>query len=323
MYDSLLTLDFLSAAIRLSTPVILAAMGAAVTGKAGILNFALEGMMLLGAFLAVAVSYSAGSAGLGVLAAVISGALLAWFFAVLYLRYHVDIIVLAIAFNILVAEVTIFFLQGFFGVSGAFMNERIEALPRLDLAWIEAIPVLGPILNGYNWIVYGAWISVVATYIGLTRTTFGRRIRATGENIAAGRSAGVDVNRVQMISLLISGALAGLAGAYLSVGHLAMFSVGMSGGRGFSALVAALFAGNHPIGTFIAALFFGVSDGLAMRLQGLGVLDPNLVLMLPHLATLLVLTVMGLRRYMRGNLKRRRFREQHLEDLEGYSGEAT
>jgi simple sugar transport system permease protein len=311
-----ISLDFLNAAIRLSCPVILAAMGAVITGKSGILNFALEGMMLLGAFLAVVVSYFVQSSWLGVLAATISGMILAWLFAILYLRYKVDLIVLAIAFNILVAEVTVFFLQSIFGVSGALMDDRIVPLAKIQIPFISDVPIIGRVISGHNLIVYLSWVSVVIVYFVLYRTRFGRRVRATGENIEATRSAGVDVDQIRLLTLLISGALAGLAGGYLSVGHLAMFSTGMSGGRGFSALVASLFAGNHPVGTFLASLFFGVSDALAMRLQGLGVLDPNLVLMLPHLATILVLTIMGLRKYVRSSSNRRRFREEQLRRLE-------
>jgi ABC-type uncharacterized transport system permease subunit len=308
-------LPLVRATIRLTTPILLAALGGLLTSRAGVLNFALEGMMLLGAFLALAISYFVGSSWIGVVAAMAAGMALAAVFAFLFLQYDVDLVIMAIAINLLMYELTMFFLQTIFNVTGTFSDPSIQALPPIHIPVLRDIPVLGDILSGYNLIVYLSWVAVVACYVLLFRTRLGRHIRATGENLEAAQTAGINVNRVRMGTILASGALAGMAGAYLSVGHLTLFTHGMSAGRGWTGLTAALFGMNHPVGAFLTSLFFGAADAFALRLQGVTELPGSLVLMLPHILTVIAITVVGLREQLAETLGRRRFRARAAELL--------
>ncbi|UCC76688.1 MAG: ABC transporter permease, partial [Anaerolineales bacterium] len=221
----------------------------------------------------------------------------------------------AIAINLLMFELTMFFLQTIFNVTGTFSDPSIMALPPIHIPVLREMPVLGDILSGYNFIVYFSWLAVPGCYILLFRTRLGRHIRATGENIEAAQTAGINVDRVRMGTILTSGALAGMAGAYLSVGHLTLFTHGMSAGRGWTGLTAALFGMNHPIGAFLTSLFFGAADAFALRLQGVSELPGSLVLMLPHLLTVIAITVVGLRGRLAETLGRRRFRARATELL--------
>lgn len=314
---SILNTSLVQSSIRLATPIILAALAGAICNRAGVLNFALEGMMLLGAFLGIVTTYFIGSTYAGVLLGMLSGALLGAFFAFLYLKYSVDLVILAIAINMLVTELTVYFMRILFGQVGTWTDPSIIKLPDIHIPLIKDIPVLGPVLSGYNIIIYFSWFAVIAAYIMLFHTKFGRHIRAVGENQAAAETVGINAPRVKLFALVISGALAALGGAFLSVGHLTMFTREMSNGRGWIGITAALFGLNHPIGVLFTGLFFGFADAFAVRLQNVTDLPPNLIQLLPHITTLLVLVAMALRERVARALVRRRSVARIREGLVG------
>jgi general nucleoside transport system permease protein len=309
----LITLELIRSGIRLATPIILAAIGGALCFRAGVLNFALEGMMLFGAFLAIVGAFWMGNTYLGIFAALFAGALFGVIFAFLYLRYKVDLVILALALNLLIVELTVFFLRTFFGAFGSWSDPSIRQLPDLTLPVIHRIPVLGPLLSGYNIIVYLSWFAAVGAYIVLFHTKFGRHIRAVGENQAAAETLGINVPRVKLFVLVISGCLAALGGAFLSVGHLTLFTREMSNGRGWIGITAALFGLNHPIFVFFTGLFFGMADAVAVRLQTTTTIPPSLIQFLPNVSALLALILVGLRSRLRESLARRRFRAGRRE----------
>ena len=217
------------------------------------------------------------------------------FFAFLYLRYEVDLIILAIAINLFIAEMTVFFMRTFLGDVGTWSDPSIEQLPDLALPVIHNIPVLGEILSGYNAIVYLSWLAALVMFFLLFYTKFGRHIRAVGENQESAETVGINVARVQVFALMISGILAALGGAFLSVGHLTLFTRNMSNNRGWIAVTAALFGLNHPIGVFFTGLFFGFADAFAVRLQTTTDIPPSLVQFLPHIFTLIALITVAAR----------------------------
>jgi general nucleoside transport system permease protein len=307
---SVLTIELLNSGIRLATPIILAALGGALCNKAGVLNLALESMMLLGAFLGIVMAYYTGSTPLGILIAVVSGGGMGLLFAFLYHRYKVDLIILAIALNLIILELTVYMMRVLFGQVGSWSDPSIVRLPDIELPLIKDIPVAGGVLSGYNFIVYFSWIAVAVLYVVLYHTKFGRHIRAVGENKEAAETVGINSRRIQTLALVISGMLAALGGAFLSVGHLKLFTRNMSNGRGWVAIAAALFGLNHPIGTFFAGLFFGFAEAFAVRIQNVTNLPPNLVELLPNLATLIVLIVIALREQISKGVARARFRAQ-------------
>jgi ABC-type uncharacterized transport system permease subunit len=304
----LFTLDLVRSGVRLGTPIILAAIGGALCNRAGVLNLALEGKMLMGAFLGILAAYFLKSSYLGVLMAALSGGILGAVFAFLYLRYEVDLVILAIAINLFIAEMTVFFMRTFLGDVGTWSDPSIEQLPDLALPLIHNVPVLGKLFSGYNAIVYLSWLAAVVIYFILFYTKFGRHVRAVGENQAAAETVGINVPRVKVFALIISGALAATGGAFLSIGHLTLFTRNMSNNRGWIAITAALFGFNHPIGVFFTGMFFGFADALAIRLQTTTNVPPSLVQFLPHIFTLLAIILVAARSHAVETLARRAFR---------------
>jgi general nucleoside transport system permease protein len=299
------TINLLGSTVRLATPIILAALGAALCNKAGVLNLAIDGKITVGAFVAIVITYyirnysafgaahPAVSTFFGVLSAMFVGALLGLFFAWFHVSFRVNLVILAIAINILSLEVTVYLMRVLFKQSGTWSHPSIVQLPSIRLGPIADIPVLGRLLSGYNGIVYMSWICAVFFSILVYRTRFGRHLLAVGENKEAAVSVGISVKRVQYTALIISGLLSGLAGAFLSVGHLTLFTRDMSSGRGWIGNAAALFGFNTPGGSFLAGLFFGFADAVALRLQNVTKIPPYIVQILPYVMTLTILAIVS------------------------------
>ena len=299
------TVNLLSSAVRLATPIILAALGAALCNKAGVLNLAIDGKITVGAFVAIVTTYyirnfSAFGAAhplvstfIGVLAAMFMGALLGLFFAWFHISFKVNLVILAIAINILSLEVTVYLMRVLFKQSGTWSHPSIMQLPSIKLKLIESVPFFGRLLSDYNIIVYISWISAIVLSILVYRTRFGRHLLAVGENKEAAVSVGISVKRVQYTALIISGMLSGLAGAFLSVGHLTLFTRDMSSGRGWIGNAAALFGFNTPGGSFCAGLFFGLADAVALRLQNVTKIPPYIVQIMPYVMTLTILAIVS------------------------------
>jgi ABC-type uncharacterized transport system permease subunit len=308
MIGDILTVAVLRSGIRLATPIALAAIGGALCFRAGVLNFALEGMMLIGAFTAIVAAFWTGSTYLGVLAAVAAGGAIGAIFGFFYLRYRVDLIIMALAINLFIAEMTVYFLRTFFGAFGSWSDPSIRQLPDIAIPGLDRLPVLGMLLSGHNIIVYASWIAGVAAYVVLFRTRFGRHIRAVGENQSAAETVGISVSAVKMFVLILSGCLAALGGAFLSVGHLTLFTRDMSNGRGWLGVTAALFGLNQPVFVLFAGLFFGIADAVAVRLQTVTTIPPSLVQFLPNVAAIVALVLVGLSGRLRWGTLRLRTR---------------
>jgi simple sugar transport system permease protein len=284
-----------------------------------VLNLAIEGKMLLGAFIAVAVQYQTGYDPIvGVVAATLAGGVLGAIFAVLYLRIRINLIILALAVNLLIAEGTVFFMRTSYGVFGTLADPSIHSLPTIQLPLIKDIPVIGPLLSGYNIIVYISWLIVALVWLVLFRTQFGRHIRAVGENKAAAESVGINVTRVQIFALTLSGMLAGMAGSFLSIGVLSQFLENMSAGRGWISITVSLFAFERPIATFFTAVFFGFAEALSNFIQAQPSLNlpSDLVLALPQIATIAALVLVALRIRAAELLRRRNFVAQFGQEIQ-------
>jgi simple sugar transport system permease protein len=309
-FFSVFTVELVNSGIRLATPLILAALGGALCNKAGVLNLALESKMLMGAFVGIVAAYFIGNSYLGLLVAMAAGGLLGLLFAFLYHKYEVDLVILAIAFNLIIQELTVYVMRVMFGNVGSWSDPSISRIPDIEIPLIKDIPVFGDIVSGYNIIVYFSWIITIVMFIVLYKMKFGRHIRAVGENQEAAETVGINSQLIQTLALVLSGMLAALGGAFLSIGHLKLFTRNMSNGRGWTAIAAALFGANHPIGTALASLFFGITEAFSVRIQNVTDLPPNLVELLPNFATLIVLISIALREKIRETSARRRFRAQ-------------
>jgi ABC-type uncharacterized transport system permease subunit len=276
-----------AATLRLATPIAYGSLGGLFSERAGIVNIGLEGMMLTGAFTGVAVSFFSGNPWLGVLAAILVGGLLGLLHGIITVRFAGNQIVSGTGINIIALGLTAYMSQILWGSRGA--SERVQGLPDIRIPLLADIPVIGDIIGTHTPLVYLAIIITVVSYIVLFKTPLGLRIRAVGERPDAADTAGINVYKTKYLCVIISGMLAGLGGAFLSLGHLSLFALGMTGGRGFIALAAMIFGKWMPFGAFGASIMFGFADALQMRLQALGLLPPQIILTIPYILTVAVL----------------------------------
>jgi ABC-type uncharacterized transport system permease subunit len=283
----IINVGLFAAAIRMATPIALAALGGIFSERVGVVNIGLEGMMLMGAFSGVIVSYYTTNPWLGVLGAIVVGGLLGLMHAFLTVTLKGDQIVSGTGINILALGFTAYASEVVWGSRGA--SGSVASLGVIDLPFIIDLPVIGEIIGSHTPLVYIMIIVVLLAQILLFKTPFGLRLRAVGEHPSAADTAGINVFKMKYIGIIASGMLAGLGGVFLSLAHLSIFSWGMTGGRGFIALAAMIFGGWIPLGAFGASLLFGFTDALQMRLQSMGILPPQIILMLPYIITVIVL----------------------------------
>lgn len=270
------TIALLYSTIRLATPLLLAAIGGLYSERSGVINIALEGLMLAGAFTAAAVTHYAGNAWIGLAAAIMAGVLVAWIHALACIRFKADQVVTGMAINILFFGLPAFVSGALFLSSGSTPH-----IPKGNL-----LP-LAPIII--------AFALVPITWYVLYRTPFGLRLRAVGENPEAADAAGVSVRRMRYSGVLLSGALAAIGGAYLSIGQSSLFTRNMTAGRGFIALAALIFGKWRPVQTMLGCLLFGFAEAVTYVMQGVvkwpsGEEVPvQFIQMIPYVLTIVVL----------------------------------
>lgn len=277
-----------ASAIRMVSPILLAALGGALCARVGIFNVGLEGLILAGAFSAIVGNYYSGSVIVAVLTGAFGGVLVSLLFGLATIKFKANPIVAGIAINFLVLGLTTFGLRAIFQVKGAFYDKDMNGLPKWDLPLIENIPVIGKLLSGHSPLVYTAFIAAILLYIFLFKTVVGFRILAVGKKEAAARSLGLKVTALQYGAIVASGVLCGLAGAQLSLGQVTMFTEGMTAGRGFIALVAMMLGQSHPIGMIGSSLLFGLMDAMSIRLQGFS-MPTQFTSMLPYVITIIAM----------------------------------
>lgn len=283
----IITVGLFAAAIRMATPIAFAALGGMFSERAGIINIGLEGMMLNCAFSAVVTTHYLGNPWIGVLMALIIGALQGLLHGIITIKFEGNQVVSGTGINILALGLTAYLSQIIWGSRGA--SDAVQGIDTISVPILRDIPIIGEIIGEHSPLVYILIIAVIFSYIILFKTPFGLRIRAVGENPAAADTAGVNVFKIKYLCVIISGILAGFGGAFLSIGHLNLFAWGMTGGRGFIALAAMIFGGWMPLEILGASILFGFSDALQMRLQLLGILPPQIILTIPYILTIIVL----------------------------------
>jgi len=275
--------DFYAGILRTATPLALAALGGVITERSGVTNIGLEGIMLIGAFFGAWIAYSTGNAWLGLLAAILVGALVAFIHGVVSITFRADQIISGVAINLIGTGLTSF-LYATYAANG-FSN--MPGTPDVKIPGLSAIPGLGPVIGSQNSIVYIMLALVIVAHILLFSTTLGLRIRAVGEQPRAAETVGINVLAIRYLCVTLSGALAGLGGAYLSLGLVQDFNFGMTSGQGFIALAAMIVGKWTPFGAFAACILFGF--GQQIQTSGL-VLQPsfaaNLVQIAPYVITL-------------------------------------
>lgn len=280
--------DWFLAGLHLSIPLIFAALGGLLSERAGVINIALEGMMLFGAFTGVAVTWWLGQNGVGLVAAVAVGALLGGVHAWFAVSLRANQIVAATAINLVAVGVTAAMIPVIWGAPGA--SAGVGRVHPPDLGFLEDIPLLGRVLSDLTLVDWVALLLAPVVWVVLYQTAFGLRLRSCGESPEAAASVGVDVIRMRYTAVMASGALAALGGAYLSLVEVGVFQRGMTAGRGFLALAAMIFGKWRPIPVLGACLMFGLADAYQFRAQTLGVdLPTELLLALPYLVALAAL----------------------------------
>ena len=289
MLSDIFNVTLIASTIRLSTPLILAALGGLYSERGGVINIALEGMMLAGAFTAAAVTYFTQNPWIGLVSAMLAGILVASIHGLATIKYRADQVVSGTAINILFLGVPALLSGAFFDSTGATPQlPRDIVLPDMMIFDPASSPTLASIFNQKP-IVYLALLTVAATYYILRDTRFGLRLRAVGENPAAADTAGISVFRMRLTGVLISGALAAMGGAYLSIGQNSLFTRNMTAGRGFIALAALIFGKWNPVGAFLACLFFGFAEAVAIRMQGTVNIPNQFIQLIPYVLTMVVL----------------------------------
>ena len=299
---------FIAALLRVSTPIVFPALGGLISELAGVGNLALEGIMLSAACAGVLISAYTKSEWLGLVAGITMSTLLALLLAAFHLELKADLVLAAIALNILASGGTIFIVFLLTGDKGSTASLISGQMPFVDIPIIKDIPVLGPILSGQNLLTYVMLIATALVALFLYRTRIGVHLRAVGENPDAARSVGINVKFMQYLALGMSGFLAGLGGIYLSMGYVKFFARDMTSGRGFIALAAVYLGAKRPVGTLIAGLAFGAADALSIQLGNLKI-PTQLVQMIPYVATLIALVVYAVVQKQRVIARQRKFRQ--------------
>lgn len=279
---------FIAADLRTATPLLLAGLGIVFSERAGVVNIGVEGMMLVGALAGVLGSYFFGSVWMGTLVAMICSGIIGLLFAYLSVSVKANQIVIGAAINILGLGLTTSFARTVFGVNTA--PPKIDSFSRIQIPVLSDIPYLGTAFFQSNALVFIAVLLVPIASFVMFRTDVGLKVRAVGEHPKACDTVGINVYLVRYLTIVFSGIMSGVAGAYVSMGLLSFFTENMIAGRGFMALAAVIFGKYRPAGVLVAALVFGAAEALQFRLQAAGTSIPfQFLLMLPYVLTILAL----------------------------------
>lgn len=266
----------LLAAIRIATPLILGALGGLFAERAGVLNIAIEGMMLSGAFAAVVFAHITGNPWIGLLGAMAAGGAFGLIHAVISITYQGNQTISGAAINIISAALTIYLMRLIFNTEGMVVINY--SLPRWGIG--NAM---------FNPTTYIAFVMVALTWYVIYKTKFGLHVRSVGEHPAAADTAGISVEKTRYLAVIISGMLAGIAGASLSIGEGSFFVRDMTAGRGFMALAIMIIGKWHPLGVIGGAFLFAIFEALQISIATMWNIPPQIVHMTPYVITLLVL----------------------------------
>ncbi len=287
-WSQMLTVTLLAEAIRSATPILYPALAGIFSERSGVLNIGLEGIMLISAFAAVVGSYYSGNPWIGVLYAIAAGLLTSLIHAFMCINMRADQAIVGTGINILGVGLPSFLLLKLFGSQG--ISPIVPRLHEWRVPIVADLPILGPTLGVQSPLVYIALIMVPISWFVLFKTPFGLRLRAVGENPYAAETVGVSVYMMRYSGVLISGVLASLGGAFLSISYLSQFIRLMTAGRGFIGLAAMIFGRWNPWGALLACLIFGFADAFQAAAQAANIpIAPQFLLALPYVLTIVAL----------------------------------
>ena len=280
----------LQGALFLSVPLIFGAMAGVLSERSGVINIAIEGQLLAGAFMSGVIASLSQNKWAGLLMAPLAGMAISWLLAVFAIKYGIDQVVLGFVLNVLVIGLTNFFYKRLLIPYQSTWNAGGTFAP-IEIPLLSKIPVIGPIFFSQSIIVYLMYVAVAIIHIALFKSKWGLRTRSVGEHPTAAESVGIDVNKVRFRNVLLAGAVAGLGGAFFTLGAVGSFSKEMTAGKGFIALAALIFGRWSPLGAVAAALIFGFADNLQGLLTITGTPIPSeFMLMAPYVATIIAVS---------------------------------
>ncbi|MDR0623464.1 MAG: ABC transporter permease [Treponema sp.] len=278
----------LHSAVGIMTPLLLTAMGGLFTEMSGMLNIALEGLLLTGAFAAVAAAHYSGSLMAGAAAAILASLILAAVLAWVTLNLKSNVFITGLAVNLFASGLTVVLSQRLFLTRGVVAPEHMPRLSRFSVPLIGDIPVIGDILSGHSYMVYLSWILLILIWLALYKTPFGFRLRACAKHSPALVSLGLKPDAYRFTAFLVSGVTCGIGGAFLSL-NLGVFVPHMSSGKGWTALVVIFLGGRKPLGLLLAAFLFGLIEAFSNYAQGILNIPADFILAFPYIFTLLVM----------------------------------
>jgi ABC-type uncharacterized transport system permease subunit len=282
----ILVVSLLGGAVALAVPLVFGALGGVLGERAGVVNIAIEGQLLLGAFAAAVAASTTGSPWAGLVAAAVAGALVALVLGLFAITYFVDQVIVGVVLNVLVLGLTNFLFRQVLTPNAETLNSP-DRFQRVPIPILGDIPLIGPILFRQTPLVYLLYVVVAVVAFALYRTRWGLRVRSVGEHPKAADTVGIKVNRTRYRTILLAGAIAGMGGAYYSLVSVSQFNREMTGGAGFIALAAVIFGKWDPIRATLAALLFGFATNLQGVLSAIGSPVPSqFMLMLPYLVTI-------------------------------------
>lgn len=306
MWDLILSPEFFASLLRVTTPILFATLAATIAAKSGIVNMALEGIMLLSALFGVILSSIFHNAWIALLATMIAGGLIGFVLAFFVLKLKTDEIIAAIAINLIATGGTVLLMLAFSGDRGNSASIASFQIPRIPLHYLKGVPILGSAffkgdvltffgkMFDHNMMTYLALLSVIVMHIIIYKTPLGLKIRAVGENKDAAESVGISSQKIRFIALILSGVLASMGGYFLSGGYMTRFTTNMTAGRGYIALAASAMGANTPIGGFLVSLLFGIAQATSDALQFVS-FPSDIAKMLPYLVTLIGLGIYSYR----------------------------
>lgn len=287
-FDLVFLAVLLNSTIRMTTPILFVALGSALCNRVFIFNIGLEGMMLGGAFAAIVTNYFTGNILLSILSAMISSMFVSWIAGIFMVKFKGAMLVVGVSINTLMSGLTTFLMQLIFGIKGAFVSTELVSLPKINVDFLRGSPFFFTLFDSLTYLDLFAFILAFILNFFLFRTVTGFHMRSVGINKTAANSLGVNGDKVQILTIVLSGALSGLGGALLTMGGVTMFAQNITAGRGYIAMASASLGAAHPIGVIISSTFFGLAQSLANFLQNSSI-SSELTMAIPYIATIVAL----------------------------------
>jgi len=301
-----LNIDIIHATLRCSAPVIYAAMACAISRQVGLLNISVEGTMLVSCFSAVVVSYYSGSWLLAILVSVLVGIIFALVLATASIKFKGNILIVGVSLNMIATYGTKFVLMKVFKLTSSFSSPEIVSIPNVHIVALEKYPKLSAVFNDFNICELILPLVIFILWFALYKTVWGLRVRTVGMNDTAAKTSGINPSVKKLQCLILSGAIAGFGGAYLSLGYVTMFIEKMTSGRGYMGMAAMNFGNANPVTAALGSLIFGFFTALSARVQLIGI-PSQIVNAVPYAAVVIVLVLVN-----RNNLLKEKKRNSSL-----------